>query len=203
MAELKKKINRVRIRHEDAHEGIKAELAAESLEVSLSDDEQIRIGAKKHYLNNGSYAIIFKDAMLKLLDLDLNKAELKTIIYLLAKADQEGNVDCNSRKIAPVIGMDASVIRKALKKLKNYKIVVEVNDRMKINLEGYQIHPWTDFQVSYHLSYSGSLKNFGELLKIHPPLLQTNGEQLYSSPRLLLEKMKEKKIRPKKENHFR
>lgn len=200
-AQVEKKRAQINIKSANPNCGLEANIRTESLSLLIDGERQnVNVSDRKYYLSNGEYCILFKNALLQIAKLKLNRVELTTLLYLISTADKEGTININSSIISRTVSIDGGNIRKAIKKLKALNIIIEVDEKMKLNIESYAMHAWTGFMLNYNLTYSGKVAAFGGLLQLHPPLLGNNGEKIYESPRLGIERIKKIRQKIKKTN---
>lgn len=101
------------------------------------------------FFNNGSFTTVFQEPLQKILsELDLNKNELKILLYAIANCQTDNVIETNSSFVSAFLHIDVSNVKKAIRSLRQKKIIVEEDGQTLLNLTKFS-------KVNYHLAYSG------------------------------------------------
>lgn len=120
------------------------------------------------FFNNGSFTTVFQEPLQKILSLNLNKNELKVLLYAIASCQTDNSIQTNSTLISQMTGIAPPNIRVALKSLRAKNIIVDENGQTLLNLTKYM-------KVNYHLAYSGKHNKYSEVVGSHPLITDDEG----------------------------
>jgi hypothetical protein len=173
---------------------VETTINTQSLEIDVPEGQVVHIGDKRIFFNNGSFTTIFQEPLKKILELDLNKQELKVLLYAIADCKTDNTIETNSEVVSKAMGIHSSHVRSAIKSLKQKNIIVEEDGQALLNLTKFS-------KVNYHLAYSGKHNKYADVVDEHPLITDDDGNPVIRQRKQIRKpQVKCLKLPPNKEN---
>lgn len=151
---------------------IETTIQSQTLEIEVPEGQVVHIGDKRIFFNNGSFTTVFQEPLQKILsELDLNKNELKVLLYAIANCQTDNVIETNSTVVEKMIGTNSGNVRKAFVSLRKKNIIVEEDGQTLLNLARFS-------KVNYRLAYSGKHNDFANVVENHPLITDDEGKPI-------------------------
>lgn len=151
---------------------VETTIHTQSLEIEVPEGQVVHIGDKRIFFNNGSFITLFQEPLQKILsEIDLNKNELKVLLYAIANCQTNNVVETNSTIVGKMIGVNDGNVRRAFFSLRKKNIIVEEDGQSLLNLTKFS-------KVNYRLAYAGKHNDFAKVVDSHPLILDDEGKPI-------------------------